>query len=281
LESTNTVHAPGAADGSSRVLGTHQSPSLPPRASIKRGPFPPGAFCCTPISGTTTRSDRLSAAQPLPGPAGYRRPSLPSAPQAPGPRRLSPVPRTTIRTFNAQYAGGFLGARSRTGAPSMAFAVDEPARHPLFPPSRRVALRRSLGLHSRCRPRGRIRPAPHPASRPRAGASLPGTQASPRTGLTPAGRPELVARYVTSDSFPSWHRAVSAHPSSAIASSLNRRRAGASGPRAAVLQVVRSRATRTTLIVERRAARFVAPGQFAFLGGRDGWCRGAGFRLTG
>src|SRR5439155_23249455 len=39
-----------------------------------------------------------------------------------------------------------------------------------------------------------IRPASHPASRPRTGASLPGTRTSPRTGLTPAGRPELRAR---------------------------------------------------------------------------------------
>src|SRR5438093_1542438 len=49
---------------------------------------------------------------PLPGFAGYRRASLPVTPQATGPRRLSRVPRTTIRTFNAQYAGGFLSARS-------------------------------------------------------------------------------------------------------------------------------------------------------------------------
>src|SRR5271157_5129804 len=35
-------------------------------------------------------------------------------------------------------------------------------------------------------------PASHPASRPRTGASLPGTLASPRTGLTPAGCPQLV-----------------------------------------------------------------------------------------
>ena len=35
-------------------------------------------------------------------------------------------------------------------------------------------------------------PAPHPASRPRTGALLPGTLASPRTGLTPAGCPQLV-----------------------------------------------------------------------------------------
>ena len=33
-------------------------------------------------------------------------------PTVAGPRRLSRVPRTTIRTFNAQYAGGFLSARS-------------------------------------------------------------------------------------------------------------------------------------------------------------------------
>ena len=38
--------------------------------------------------------------------------SLPATPQATGPRRLSRVPTTTIRTFNAQYAGGFLSARS-------------------------------------------------------------------------------------------------------------------------------------------------------------------------
>ena len=39
LESTNPVHAQDAADGSSRY-GTHQSPSPPSRASMKRGPFP-------------------------------------------------------------------------------------------------------------------------------------------------------------------------------------------------------------------------------------------------
>jgi hypothetical protein len=35
-------------------------------------------------------------------------------------------------------------------------------------------------------------PASNPASRPRTGALLPGTLASPRTGLTPAGYPQLV-----------------------------------------------------------------------------------------
>ena len=36
-------------------------------------------------------------------------------------------------------------------------------------------------------------PASNPASRPRTGAPLPGTLASPRTGLSPAGCPQLVA----------------------------------------------------------------------------------------
>ena len=40
--------------------------------------------------------------------------SLPATPQATGPRRLSRVPRATIHAFNAQYAGGFLSARSWT-----------------------------------------------------------------------------------------------------------------------------------------------------------------------
>jgi hypothetical protein len=46
---------------------------------MKRGLFAPGALCCTPISTTTARSDSRSAAQPLPGVAGYRRASLPAA----------------------------------------------------------------------------------------------------------------------------------------------------------------------------------------------------------
>src|SRR5512140_693684 len=54
----------------------------------------------------------LDHPMPLPGFAGYRPGIASLAPQATGPRRLSRVPRTTIRTFNAQYAGGFLSARS-------------------------------------------------------------------------------------------------------------------------------------------------------------------------
>ena len=51
---------------------------------------------------------------PLPGFAGYRSGIASRHPAAAGPRRLSRVPRTTIHAFNAQYAGGFLNARSWT-----------------------------------------------------------------------------------------------------------------------------------------------------------------------
>ena len=53
----------------------------------------------------------LDHPMPLPGFAGYRPGIASLTPQATGPRRLSRVPKTTIRTFNAQYAGGFLSAR--------------------------------------------------------------------------------------------------------------------------------------------------------------------------
>src|SRR5580704_15266254 len=43
-----------------------------------------------------------------------------------------------------------------------------------------------------------VHPASDPAFRPTPGASLPGTLASPRTGLAPAGFRELVAQIVTS-----------------------------------------------------------------------------------
>src|ERR1039458_3299615 len=110
LESTNPVHAHGAADGSSR-FGTHQSPSHPSRASMKCGPFPmwpafPASEYYDPL--------RLPLDRPshFPGSPVIGQTSLPSPRRRSGPRRLSRVPTTIIRTFNAQYAGGFLSAGS-------------------------------------------------------------------------------------------------------------------------------------------------------------------------
>src|SRR5450755_4394370 len=132
---------------------------------------------------------------PLPGFAGYRRGIASRHPAGDGAETALPssqndhphVQRPIRRRVPQRLAPG-------TRTLSMAFAVSIPARHPLGPTPRAGESMTTLTqLHSRCRPHGRSRPAPHPASRPRTGASLPGTQASPRTGLTPAGRPELVA----------------------------------------------------------------------------------------
>jgi hypothetical protein len=82
---------------------------------MKCGPFAPGGLCC-PADQHYYDPLRLPLGRPhhFPGSPVIGGASLPAAPQATGPRRLSRVPRTTIRTFNAQYAGGFLSARSWT-----------------------------------------------------------------------------------------------------------------------------------------------------------------------
>ena len=80
---------------------------------MKYGPFP-----LWPAFPTSEYYDplRLPLDHPrhFPGSPVIGRASLPASPQPAGPRRLSRVPRTTIRTFNAQYAGGFIGARLTT-----------------------------------------------------------------------------------------------------------------------------------------------------------------------
>jgi hypothetical protein len=80
---------------------------------MKYGPFPMWPAFPTPEYYDPLRLP-LDRPLPFPGSPVIRGASLPAAPQATGPRRLSRVPTTTIRTFNAQYAGGFLSARSWT-----------------------------------------------------------------------------------------------------------------------------------------------------------------------
>ena len=86
--------------------------------------------------------------------------------------------------------------------PSMAFAVKVPARLPLGPLTRVSLTTPQASLNAADRPLAtpskRCRcSASTPASRPTPGAARPGTMASPRTGLTPAGCPELIARYTS------------------------------------------------------------------------------------
>ena len=68
----------------------------------------------------------------------------------------------------------------------MAFAKSTQARHPHFPADRRNPSRRCR-LRFMLRTGQSLDPASTPVSRPDPEAPLPGTLASPRTGLSPAG----------------------------------------------------------------------------------------------
>ncbi len=161
---------------------------------------------------------RLPLGRPLhfPGSPVIGGASLPAAPQATGPRRLSRVPRATIRTFNAQYAGRFFSARSWTKSAFHGLRRERrgsaPALDRLAADRLTTLARASLALQTA----RSLPPRSHPASRPRTGASLPGTQASPRTGLAPAGRPELVAPTSCGPPFPHGAGAVPAHSSNSV-----------------------------------------------------------------
>jgi hypothetical protein len=134
-------------------------------------------------------------------------------PPAPGPRRASPVPRTTFWPFNAPYAGEFLGTRSRFLG---AFRGLRPL--PMDSALSWSALRRgkvttlaraSLPLQTGqllAPSQGLCRSASTAGSRPTPGAVLPGTLASPRARLALAGCPQLVARVlpVPPPPFGSW-----------------------------------------------------------------------------
>ena len=75
----------------------------------------------------------------------------------------------------------------------MAFATGMQARLPLGPLARGFLTTPQASLHAADWPVA-PRPASTPGSRPTPGAALPGTLASPRAGLPPAGCHELVAR---------------------------------------------------------------------------------------
>ena len=77
--------------------------------------------------------------------------------------------------------------------PSMAFATGMQARLPLGPLARGFLTTPQASLDAADWPVA-PRPASTPGSRPTPGAALPGTLASPRAGLPPAGCHELVAR---------------------------------------------------------------------------------------
>ena len=142
----------------------------------------------------TAPSDFLSAAIPLPGCAGYR-PGIASRPP---------------QTIGAETAPpGSHDDRSHVQRPLRRRVPQrpllEPERFPwpspsrnrlgslLTPPAGRDPLTTLAQASLTLQTARSLHPASHPTSQSRTGALLPGTQASPRTGLAPAGHRELVA----------------------------------------------------------------------------------------
>jgi hypothetical protein len=149
---------------SRRIVLSRRSSLRRPAPTASR---PPSHFPGSPVIGGH-RFPPPAAAGPRRSPQFPGRPSTRSAPTTPeGQSAPAPGPETFF----------------------MAFAVCESARHPL----RRVDDACSGFAHAADRTVASAH-ASHPASLLRTEALLPGTRASARTGLSPAGRPELVAR---------------------------------------------------------------------------------------
>ena len=185
---------------------------------MKRGPFPmrpafptPEYYC--PLRLPLGRPGHFPVL-PVIGQA-----SLPAIPQTAGPRRLSRVPTMTVRAFNAHYAGGFLSARSwnKDAFHGLRRVASDSA--PSCPHQSRVRMTTLTQASLTLQTARSLRPASHPTSRSRTGASLPGTQASPRTGLAPAGHRELVAPTSWGPPFPHGAGAAPAHGDDAAAAS--------------------------------------------------------------
>ena len=109
-----------------------RAPPILLRASMKQGPFAPAGLCC-PARHHYYDPLRLPLGRlPLPGFAGYRQ-ARSRPPQATGPRRASPVPRTTIRRSTPPTPEGSSAPAPGSQTPSMAFAVAATGSAPSFP----------------------------------------------------------------------------------------------------------------------------------------------------
>src|SRR5215212_3937528 len=114
---------------------------------------------------------------------------------------------------------GSLAPAPGSQVPSMAFATGMQARLPLGPLARGFLTTPQASLDAADWPVA-PRPASTPGSRPTPGAALPGTLASPRTGLAPAGCRELALGYTVNLPSTSAPELLDAHscgiPSNAI-----------------------------------------------------------------
>jgi hypothetical protein len=165
---------------------------------MKCGPFAPAGLCC-PAHRHYYDPLRLPlGCPPFPGIAGYRRASLP-APRRPRGRGGSPqFPGRPSARSTPNTPGGSSAPAPGSQAPSMAFAVVEPARHPLFPtPMRRPSDDACSGF---------TRVADRTVARPRFAPGLSTTHGGSATkdpgispGRTHTGRPSRTSRSLRHD----------------------------------------------------------------------------------
>ena len=156
---------------------------------MKQGSFAPTGLCCP---GHHHYYDPLRlplGCRPFHGAAAYR-PTRSRPPQERGRGGSPQFPGQPSDRSTSLTPGGSSAPAPRSQMRSMAFALFERARL-LLGPSHDGEQSRRRRLRFTLRTGQLIHPASHPASRRRTEASLPGTLASPRTGLTPAGCPEL------------------------------------------------------------------------------------------
>lgn len=176
---------------------------------MKRGPFPCGRLSRP--RNTTTRSDCRSTTRALPGSTGYRPGIAYRHPAGDGAETALP---------SSQDDHPHVQRPIRRRVPQRPLLDREGFPWP-SPWSNRLS---TLSPHPKAGPlddacSGFTRAADHtvdparfaPSLSTTHGSSLPGTHASPRTGLTPAGHPELDAPTSCGPPLPQCAGAVSAH----------------------------------------------------------------------
>jgi hypothetical protein len=162
------------------------------------GVLGPGGLCC-PCRHRDYDPLRLPGSHPsLPVVSVIGGPASP-APQARGHRGPLQFPRHPSDHSTPPTPEGSWAPAPGSLVPSMAFATGIQARLPLGPLARGFLTTLQASLDAAdwpvARPLyGRSTSASTPGSRPTPGVLLPGTLASPRAGLAPAGCRELVAR---------------------------------------------------------------------------------------
>jgi hypothetical protein len=150
---------------------------------MKQGPFARPGYVVPAVLATTAPSDSLSATRHFPLPVIDGLTPTPAGRGRGGPLQFlcQPSRRSTPPTPEGPSTPA-----PRSQVPSVAFAV---AGSGSAPSGSRLRGQNNdaAGFASRCGPPSCLHLASLPASRPTPEASLPGTLASPRTGLTPAG----------------------------------------------------------------------------------------------